>query len=133
MSKLTKLIKEVVGKTKSGSGRGQKWMWLVDELDGKTSYKRGYKHATKVINDCINRFNYYLLKRNVNDLELFNHLFVVNDKKGNFVGVFQLNDFEPTDNERIVIVDYCDRFQNKEEFLNYNNNYENVEKFERIS
>lgn len=132
MSKLTKLIKEVVGKTKSGSGRGQKWMWLVDELDGKPSYKRGYKHATKVINDCINRFNYYLLKRKVNDLELVNHLFVVNDKKGNFVGVFQLSDFEPTDNERIVIVDYCDRFQNKEEFLNYNN-YENVEKFEKIN
>lgn len=133
MSKLTKLIKEVVGKSKSGSGRGQKWMWLVDEVDGKISYKRGYKHATKVLNDCINHFDYYLLKRKVNDLELINHLFVVNDKKGNFVGVFQMNDFEPTENQRIVMVDYCDRFENKEEFLKYNKSYENVVKFEKIN
>lgn len=129
MSKLTIVIKKVIGYACVGSGMGQRWYWLCDK---HLEYRRGQEENDKTLEILKANFECWKLTRSSKYSGNFieDYIFVVRDKKGNFIGSCQID--AKNYSEAIVIVNYSESFPTEEELHNFNKDMEGMVSYEKV-
>lgn len=137
MSKLTTVLKKVIGFAVVGSGMGQRWYWLCDRW---LEFRRGQEENDKTLEILKANFECWELTRvkvypnSVSNTKIkhtfVDYIFVVKDKKCKFIGSCQLDAKNYSDS--IVIVNYTDRFATEEDLHTYNKEMEGMVSYEKV-
>ena len=137
MTNLTTKIKATIGPAKSGGGRGMRWYWCIDQ---NGEYRRGQQENNFTRAKLSKAFEGWLLKRSVTytntktntstTRDVIDYIYIVKNKKGDFVGTCQMpaSIYE----DAIVIVNYSNDFVSEETVHEYNKAMEDMVSYERI-
>lgn len=89
MSNLTRLVRNVVGKTSHSSGRGMSWLYVTDDNGNRL---RGSEQANRLIQLMSDNFETWKMTRTFDGFNLSTYFFFVTSKRdGKEFGVCSIN------------------------------------------
>lgn len=105
MSTLSTKIRKVIGKGKSSSGRGMRWMYVNGTKDGG---RATVEENERVIQALIDNFETYLLKQTFRDDQVSEQFIsFIYDKNGKYLGSCKISRWPlAATSERYILVDY---------------------------